>query len=94
MIKKVGEQIQMEFGVGDIHIESGWFIPENGVNKLGLVTFENHDKPMPIGRNNNNLSKEVELWKYPIYMTFSRPESIDALIAELENAKAEMLKIE
>lgn len=93
VIKKICEQYHMEFGTGDIHIRSGWHIPEGEDKRLGLVVFENHEKPMPIGMRGTTPA-EVELWKYPVYMTFSRVESIDALIAELLNAREEMCKQE
>lgn len=91
MIKKIGEQYHLEFGSGDIHIRSGWYVPAREKNRCGLVAFKNYDKPMLIGLQ-NTISEEIELWRYPIYMTFSKPESIDALIAELQNARDEMTK--
>lgn len=80
---------ELNFGNGDIHIVSSC----DTDGKTGYVTFENLDTPMPIGKNLNGFNKEFVPEEYPIVMTFTKTESIDAVIGELLNAKENMIRL-
>lgn len=87
MIVKDNEQVRLEFGSGDICIAGGY--TENEDSKTGFVIFTNQE-PREIGSVGVIKSGEVDLEEYPIIMTFSKKESIDAVIKQLEEAKSYM----
>lgn len=80
---------ELNFGTGDIHIVSSSTLD----GKIGYVTFENQYPPMPIGKNPDGFQGEFAPENYPVVMTFSKTESIDALIGELLNAKDNMVRL-
>lgn len=82
-------QVDIEFGLGDILISSGRL--ESGE---GLVIFSNQE-PHEIGEASERFKGCTEAFDNPeiqAIITFSKPESIDVLIGELENAKSKMFK--
>ena len=88
MIKKNKEHTRLEFGNGDICVAGGYTEHEN--NKItGFVLFTNQD-PREIGSKGVVKAGEVNLEDYPVVMTFSKKESIDVVIKQLENAKSFM----
>lgn len=89
MIKNLEIQVKMEFGTGDIHIVSTC----TNDGEIGYVAFENQNPPRPIGKNPDGFNKEFMPKEYPIIMTFSKVESIDALIGELLYARENMLRL-
>jgi hypothetical protein len=92
MIKKNKEYIRLEFGNGDICVAGGYTEHEN--NKItGFVLFTNQD-PREIGSKGIVKVGEVNLEDYPVVMTFSKKESIDVIIKELEEAKSNMNSVE
>lgn len=80
---------ELNFGTGDIHIVSSC----TADGEIGCVVFENQNPPRSIGKNPDGFNKEFIPEEYPVIMTFSKVESIDALIGELLNAKANMLRL-
>lgn len=89
MINKNVSQIELEFGKGDIHIVSSSTVD----GSIGYVAFENQNPPRPIGKNTDGIGKEFDPSEYPIIMSFTKTESIDALIGELLNAKDNMVRL-
>lgn len=94
MIIKNEEQIKLEFGNGDISIAGGYSTYKKRCSidpdiKTGFVIFENQE-PRDIGSIGVTKTGEVELNDYPVVMTFTKKESIDVLIGELEKAKSYM----
>ena len=87
MIVKNEEQVILEFGNGDICIAGGY--SKNEDKKTGFVIFTNQE-PREKGHVGDIKSGEVDLEEYPIIMTFSKKESIDVVIKELEAAKSYM----
>ncbi|HZK01028.1 MAG TPA: hypothetical protein VFC79_13505 [Tissierellaceae bacterium] len=87
MISKNEEQVKLEFGNGDICIAGGYINGED--KKTGFVIFTNQE-PREVGSVGVIKSGEVDLEEYPIVMTFSKKESIDAVIGQLEQAKSLM----
>ncbi|MBU3111995.1 hypothetical protein [Clostridium lacusfryxellense] len=84
-------QIELAFGDGDICIAGG-YVRDCMLEKSGLVTFINQE-PREIGIEGITKGGEVHLLgEFPIIMTFTKAESIDALITQLEQAKKEMKK--
>lgn len=82
-------QAELNFGTGDIHIVSSCTTD----GEIGYVVFENQIPPQPIGKNPDGFNKEFIPEEYPVRMTFSKTESIDALIDELSNAKENMKRL-
>lgn len=80
---------ELNFGTGDIHIVSSCTTD----GETGYVVFENQHPPRPIGKNPDGFNKEFIPEEYPVIMTFTKVESIDALIDELLNAKENMLRL-
>lgn len=78
----IGEkQIKIEFGKGDIRIVSSGELD----GSVGYLALENQVSK-PIGKNKepeDNFSPD----KYPILMSFTKVESIDALIGELQRVR-------
>ncbi len=87
MISKNEQQVKLEFGNGDICIAGGY--TDDGDKKTGFVIFTNQE-PREIGSAGVIKKGEVYLEEYPILMTFSKKESIDAVIGQLEQAKSLM----
>lgn len=86
MIVKNEEQIELEFGKGDISIAGGY---TTGDKIKGFVVFENQGA-RDIGSPGTTKKGEIDLKDYPVVMTFSKKESIDALIGQLELTKTYM----
>lgn len=80
---------ELNFGNGDIHIVSSCDMD----GEIGYVVFENSKTPMPIGINYEGFNKEFVPKEYPIIMTFTKTESIDALIDELLYVKENMIRL-
>jgi hypothetical protein len=89
MIIKNGIQTDLEFGNGDICVNSGWYVDEKN-KKVGMVAFSNQS-PGEIGAEGNiKISQECKVGDFPIIMTFMRKESIDVVIKALLDAKERM----
>ena len=86
MIIKNEEQVKLEFGSGDISIAGGY---TTGDEIKGFVVFENQEA-RDIGSPGITKKGEVDLNDYKVVMTFSKKESIDALIGQLELTKTYM----
>ena len=81
-INNAGKVI-IEFGTGDICITGG----DTNQSDYGLVTFTNQ-KSREIGTPGIHVAgTEVSIDSVDVWMTFSKKESIDVLIHELEEAK-------
>ena len=87
MIKKLEHQTKMEFGTGDICIAGGY--TENKDKRTGFVIFTNQES-RKIGSVGIVKAGEVDFKEYPVVMTFSKKESINAVIRQLEQAKSLM----
>lgn len=95
MIKdyEYNNQIALEFGKGDICINGGYFEGDNK-EKIGIVTFINQE-PHEIGEAGIiKANVEYKIKDFPVIMTFTKVESIDAVIGQLLEAKSNMLKTE
>ena len=86
MIINDNEQVKLEFGTGDISIAGGY---TTGDEVKGFVVFENQEA-RDIGSPGITKKGEVDLNNYSVVMTFSKKESIDALIGQLELTKSYM----
>lgn len=86
MIIKNEEQVELRFGNGDISIAGGYTRCEK---IKGFVVFENQES-REIGSPGITKKGEIDLNDYEVVMTFSKKESIDALIGQLEQAKSFM----
>lgn len=84
---KIGEQIKIEFGEGDIRIISS----ATTDGEVGYLALDNQTPPRPIGKNTEKEKTPFDPSNYPIVMNFTKTESIDALIGELLNAKRNMM---
>ena len=92
MIIKNGEQVDLEFGNGDICISSGHYLDEKD-NKVGLVLFINQASREIGSKGMIVAGKQYKLGDFPVIMTFTKTESIDVLINALLEAKEEMLAL-
>ena len=86
MIIKNEEQTKLEFGNGDISIAGGY---TTGNTVKGFVVFENQEA-RKIGSPGITKKGETDLNDYDVVMTFSKKESVDALIKQLELTKTYM----
>ncbi len=86
MIIKNEEQTKLEFGNGDISIAGGY---TTGNTVKGFVVFENQEA-REIGSPGITKKGEIDLNDYDVVMTFSKKESVDALIEQLELTKTYM----
>lgn len=84
MIINEKEQVRLEFGSGDICVAGGY--TDNEDKRTGFVIFTSQE-PREIGSVGVIKSGEVNLVEYPIIMTFSKKESVDVVIGQLEKAK-------
>ena len=87
MIIKNDEHIRLEFGTGDICIAGGY--SDNEDSKEGFVIFTQQE-PREIGSEGVIKVGEINPEEYPIVMIFTKKESIDAVIEQLEKAKSYM----
>lgn len=87
MIYLSEKQVKLEFGNGDICVASGYTEDEDG--KTGFVIFANQE-PRKVGSPGVIAKGEVYLGEYPVVMAFSKKESIDVVIKQLEEAKSYM----
>ena len=87
MIIKNNEHIRLEFGTGDICIAGGY--SENEGGREGFVIFTQQE-PREIGSEGVIKKGIINLEEYPIIMTFTKKESIDVVIGQLEKAKSFM----
>lgn len=88
MIIKKENQIELAFGTGDICIAGACF-KDNPSN--GVVMFSNQS-PREINAVGDVIGgQEYDTNEFPVIMTFTKKESIDVLIAQLEQAKSEMI---
>ena len=90
MIKKSEKQIELEFGKGDICITGGYYLGKNK-ERIGIVTFIDQQSREIGSVGMIKGGQEYKVGDFPIVMTFTKSESIDALIGQLEQAKREML---
>ncbi|MDI9208103.1 hypothetical protein MT361_05995 [Clostridium butyricum] len=90
MIKKDDKQIDLEFGTGDICVNGGRFLDEN--NKIvGMVAFSDQAPREIDDIGDVKAGQECKVGDFPVIMTFTKPESIDVVINQLKQAKADML---
>lgn len=87
MIRLNEKQVELEFGNGDICIAGGY--TDHGDKRTGFVIFTNQE-PREIGSVGVLKTGEVNLEDHLVVMTFSKKESIDVVIAQLEKAKSFM----
>ena len=86
MIIKNEKQTKLEFGNGDISIAGGY---TTGDTVKGFVVFENQET-REVGSSGITEKGEIDLNDYDVVMTFSKEESVDALIKQLELTKTYM----
>lgn len=86
MIIKNEKQVKLEFGNGDISIAGGYTTSDK---IKGFVVFENQEA-RDIGSPGITKKGEIDLNDYDVVMIFSKKESIDALIKQLELTKTYM----
>lgn len=89
MIIESNNQTDLEFGTGDICINSAYYI--NGEKrKVGLVAFSNQSS-RGIGEEGDiKAGQECKVGDFPVIMTFTKKESVDIIIKALQDAKKEM----
>lgn len=88
MIKKIGNQVEMQFGTGDIGFNAGAIKEDD--DKVGVVVFYNQE-PREIGSAGDiKAGTTVNINDFPVIMTFHKKESIDVVIEALIEAKKEM----
>jgi len=89
MIIKKDERTELEFGKGDILMTSTFTTD----GELGCVAFRNTATPGLINKPSYDQGEFIPK-EYPLIMYFTKTESIDALIGELEYAKENMIKLQ
>lgn len=90
MIKKDNKQTDLEFGTGDICVNGGHFLDENK-KIVGMVAFSNQAPREINAIGDVKAGQECKVGDFPVIMTFTKPESIDVVINQLKQAKADML---
>lgn len=89
MINKDDKQTDLEFGTGDICINSGFYL-DGESRKIGLITFSNQS-PREIGIEGDiKVGQECKVGDFPVIMTFIKKESIDVLVKSLLEVKDHM----
>lgn len=86
-IIKHEDQMEVEFGSGDIKVSPGLLKLEQ---PCGVVVFQEYDRARPIGQWEENDRKIADPEETPIRMTFDKVESIDVVIWALQEAKRMM----
>lgn len=90
MITKNDKQIELEFGKGDICVNGGHFL--DGDNKIvGMVAFSNQSPRDINAVGDIKAGQKCKIGDFPIIMTFTKPESIDVVINQLKQAKADIV---
>jgi hypothetical protein len=90
MIKREDNQIDLEFGTGDICVNGGHFLDEN-YKVIGMVAFSNQSAREINAIGDIKAGQECKVGDFPVIMTFAKAESIDVVINQLKQAKADML---
>lgn len=94
MVKNRKNGARAEFGEGDIHVFS-MYTERAGI---GYLLLENLDEPHKIGELSNDYIERkyggriLDEESIPIIMSFSKIESIDAVIAQLEVTRECMIR--
>jgi hypothetical protein len=89
MINKQDKHIDLEFGKGDICVNSGYFIDGNDI-KVGMVAFSNQS-PREIGVEGDiKAGQECKVGDFPVILTFTKKESIDVVVKALLETKEYM----
>lgn len=86
MIVKNEQQTLLKFGQGDISIAGGY--TTHG-DHSGFIVFENQE-PREIGSPGITKTGEIDLNNYEVVLTFTKKESVDALINQLQLVKTYM----
>lgn len=90
MIKKNDNQVDLEFGTGDICVNGGHYLDEK--NKIvGMVAFSNQTSREINAVGDVKAGQECKVGDFPVIMTFTKPQSIDVVIRQLKQAKADMI---
>lgn len=90
MINKNNNQTELEFGKGDICVNGGHFLDSN--NKIvGMVAFSNQTPREINAVGDVKAGQKCKVGDFPVVMTFMKVESIDVVINQLKQAKADML---
>ena len=90
MINKNEKQTELEFGTGDICVNGGHFL--DGDNKIvGMVAFSNQSPREINAVGDVKAGQKCKVGDFPVVMTFTKAESIDVVINQLKQAKADML---
>jgi len=86
VINKSKNQIDLEFGTGDICINGGGYTDSKN-KKIGMIAFSNQE-PREIGIEGDvKVGQECKVGDFPVIMTFTKKESIDVVIKALLDAK-------
>lgn len=89
MIVNKEKNIELKFGTGDICINGGSVQKNN--ERIGVVAFSNQS-PREIGSiGDKRADQPYSLDDFPVIMTFTKTESIDVLIEQLNQAKSDMV---
>ena len=86
MITVVESKAKLQFGSGDISIIGSAEIDTN----IGYLSFVNQASSV-IGSSNDLVGDDYHPEKHQVVMTFTKTESIDALVLQLQNIKENML---
>lgn len=90
MIDKSENQVILEFGTGDIGVSGGNLLPKDNTSEIvGIVGFSNQS-PRAIGTEGDIKAGIVDNDKFDVMMLFTKKESIDVVIGQLEEAKKRM----
>jgi len=89
MINKDDKQVDLEFGKGDICVNSGNFIDGNNL-KVGVVAFSNQSERKIGVEGAVKAGQECKVRDFPVIMTFTRKESIGVIVKALLETKENM----
>ena len=89
MISQNDKQVELEFGTGDIGLNSGYYEDDNN-NKIGMVGFYNQETREIGAEGDIKAGQECKVGDFPFLMTFAKKESIDVIILALLDAKENM----
>lgn len=89
MISRDSFQTDLEFGTGDICVNSGYYLDCQN-KKIGAVVFSNQTPREIGGEGDIKVGKDYKVGDFPVIMSFTQKESIDVVIKALLDTKRQM----
>jgi hypothetical protein len=89
LINRNENQVDLEFGTGDICVNSGFYLDDDN-KKIGIIAFSNQSQREIGIEGDIKAGQECKVGDFPVIMTFIKKESIDVVINALIDAKKQM----